>query len=281
MNNNEILTCGICSYELPYGELKQLRVSPTERDQFVQYQVQKTFESYAGSARGVIKCPNQECKWAFEPENPMDRFRVTCQLCSKEFCSLCNQQYHYRTRCQQLVEITQQWFFWCNTGWVFNYIRKLFFHLVFEERGRYLETRAKEDAVYAARLKEYERQHKENWRQNAALRRRYDELMADEKYKEKNCRLCPHCGRVAQHMGGCASMVCGRDYHGGNDQSGCGQNFTWSQAKPYVAAPDRKPEEVMRDLLNPKNKLVLHENIKWVKRKISFSIDDFLTIKTF
>jgi hypothetical protein len=111
-------------------------------------------------------------------------------------------------------------------------------------------------------LKEYERQQKANWTRNAALRRRYNELMADEKFKATNCRLCPHCDRVVQHMGGCPSMVCGHDYHGGNDQSGCGQNFTWDQAKPYVPAPNRKPEEVMRDLLNPENKLVVHENIK-------------------
>jgi hypothetical protein len=116
MNNKEILTCGICFYQLPYGELKQLRVLPTERDQFVQYQVQKTFESYAGSGKGVIKCPKQNCRWAFEPQNPTERFRVVCQLCNNEFCSLCNGQYHYRTHCQQLAEITQQWYFWCNTG---------------------------------------------------------------------------------------------------------------------------------------------------------------------
>jgi hypothetical protein len=77
-------------------------------------------------------------------------------------------------------------------------------------------------------------------------------------------------------MGGCASMVCGRDYHGGNDQSGCGQSFTWEQAKPYVATSDQKPEEVMRDLLNPEHKLVAHENIKWVRVKISFSYRWFL-----
>jgi hypothetical protein len=138
----------------------------------------------------------------------------------------------------------------------------IYFYIVFQERGRYLETKAKEDAVYAARLKEYERQQKANWKQNAALRRRYNELIADEKYKATNCRLCPHCGRVVQHLGGCASMICGKDYHGGNDQSGCGQNFTWDQAKPYVPTSNRKPEEVMRDLLNPENKLVVHKNIK-------------------
>jgi len=33
-----------------------------------------------------------------------------------EFCSICSQQYHYRTTCQQLPELTQRWFLWCDTG---------------------------------------------------------------------------------------------------------------------------------------------------------------------
>ncbi|UJR08019.1 hypothetical protein I4U23_012297 [Adineta vaga] len=228
MNNNEVITCGICSYQLPYGELRQLRILPAEQDKFVQYQVQKTFERYAGSGRGVIKCPNQNF----------------CRLCNHEFCSLCNDQYHYRTNCQQLAEITQQWYFWCNT-----------------ERGRYLQTRAREDAVYAARLKEFEREQKANRARNVKLQQTYKNLLADEKYKETNCRLCPHCNRVVQHMGGCASMICGQDYHGGNNQSGCGQSFTWNDAKKYVPTTDRKPEDVMPDFHDPKTKLVVHENI--------------------
>ena len=51
-----------------------------------------------------------------EAQNPNQRFVVRCRLCRYEFCSLCNQQYHYRTKCQQLPQITQQWFLWCETG---------------------------------------------------------------------------------------------------------------------------------------------------------------------
>ncbi|CAF1564860.1 unnamed protein product, partial [Adineta ricciae] len=217
-------------------------VSPAQRDEFIEYQVQKTFENYAGSGKGVIKCPNTNCKWAFEPENPREQFCVVCRLCHHEFCSLCNDQYHYRTDCQQLAEITQQWYFWCNT-----------------ERGHYLERKAREDATYAARLKEFQRQQRENRTRNAGLQKRYHGLLADEKYKEKNCRLCPHCNRVVQHMGGCSSMVCGQDFHGGNNQSGCGQNFTWESAKKYVPTTDRNPEDVMPDFHNPRNKLVVHD----------------------
>lgn len=30
-------------------------------------------------------------------------------------------------------------------------------------------------------------------------------------------------------------MTCGRNYHGGDQQNGCGGNFNWSSAPPYVA----------------------------------------------
>eukprot|EP01106_Pelomyxa_sp_JSP_P012815 TRINITY_DN3666_c0_g1_i3.p3 TRINITY_DN3666_c0_g1~~TRINITY_DN3666_c0_g1_i3.p3 ORF type:complete len:101 (-),score=23.53 TRINITY_DN3666_c0_g1_i3:358-660(-) len=44
------------------------------------------------------------------------------------------------------------------------------------------------------------------------------ELAKDEKYKEAHGRKCPKCGRIILKMGGCDSMVCGRDSHGGNVQ---------------------------------------------------------------
>jgi hypothetical protein len=30
-------------------------------------------------------------------------------------------------------------------------------------------------------------------------------------------------------------MVCGMNYHGGNQQNGCGEHFDWSKAKQYVS----------------------------------------------
>ncbi|CAM4783822.1 unnamed protein product [Rotaria magnacalcarata] len=244
MNNNEILTCATCPYQLQYGELKQLRISPDQRNLVVEYQVQKTFDRYASGSRGVIKCPNQACMWAFEPGNPNEHFRVTCQMCANEFCSFCNQQYHYRTVCEKIPVITERWFFWCNT-----------------ERGRYLAERAKQDANYAVQLAEYEKQHAASRQRNEELRRRYETSVEDEKYKAQNCRYCPHCNRVVERMEGCDSMVCGRDYHGGNVQSGCGKNFTWEQAKRYKSAAIRRPEQLANELPAPESPLVVHENI--------------------
>jgi hypothetical protein len=118
MNNKEILTCAMCAHQLQDGDIKQLRIPADRKKQFLEYQTQKTFSAYA-SGQGIIRCPNKGCKWVAEVQNANDRFQVKCPVCNYEFCSLCNQQYHFRTTCQQLPELTQRWFFWCNTGKLF------------------------------------------------------------------------------------------------------------------------------------------------------------------
>ncbi|CAF4935245.1 unnamed protein product [Rotaria sp. Silwood1] len=106
MNNGEILTCALCTNPLRDGELNQLRISNEELRIIRDYQIKKTFDAYSSRTRGIIKCPNQNCPWIAEAADPNERFRVTCPICNKEFCSLCNQQYHYPTTCEQLPQIT-------------------------------------------------------------------------------------------------------------------------------------------------------------------------------
>ncbi len=116
MSNGELLTCGLCTHLLQDGELNQIRASDEERRKIRDYQMKKTLDDYSNHTCGIIKCPNQSCSWLAEAEDPTQRFKVQCRLCKSEFCSLCNQQYHYRTTCQQLPQITQQWYLWCETG---------------------------------------------------------------------------------------------------------------------------------------------------------------------
>ncbi|CAM2721844.1 unnamed protein product [Rotaria socialis] len=245
MSNGEILTCAICTNPLRDGELNQLRISKEELKKILEYQMRKTFDAYSNRTRGIVKCPNQECSWIAEAEDPNERFRVVCPPCNKEFCSLCNQQYHYRTTCDQLPQITQRWFFWCQT-----------------ERNRYLTMRAEQDTAYAAQLADFNRKNTENENRNRDLRRRYEELMHDEKYKQENCRLCPSCKRVVQRLEGCDSMICGQDAHGGNVQSGCGAKFNWAQAQQYAAAATNQPRQTIVDLPKPENPVVHHDGVK-------------------
>ncbi|CAF1455451.1 unnamed protein product [Rotaria magnacalcarata] len=246
MNNNETLTCGMCNYQLQEGEIKQLRVPADRKRQYLDYQIQKTFSAYVGGSQGIIRCPNGSCKWVAEASNPNDRFQVKCPMCGYEFCSLCNRQYHFRTTCQQIPEITERWFFWCDT-----------------ERGRYWQARAQQDAQFRTQLDDYERQKAANIQRNQELAERYNELLADEQYKSANCRLCPHCQRVVQHLGGCDLMVCGQNYHGGDEQSGCGKGFRFSQALPYVSATNGGPQQVSNHVPEPEQqKLVVHHDIQ-------------------
>jgi len=137
-------------------------------------------------------------------------------------------------------------------------------HLIFfQERGNYWQARAQQDANFRAQFEDYQRQTEANTQRNAELRQRYNELLADETYKAQTCRLCPHCQRVVQYIDGCDLMVCGRNYHGGDQQSGCGQGFRWSQALPYVPIANTGPNQVRNDLPPPEQqKAVVHEGIQ-------------------
>ncbi|CAF1091734.1 unnamed protein product [Adineta ricciae] len=246
MNNNEVLTCALCAYQLLDGEIKELRVSNDRKREFLDYQSQKTFHNYRDGTQGVIKCPKQGCKWIVEAQNPTERMSVTCGMCQYQFCSLCSELYHYRTTCQELREITQRWAIWCNT-----------------ERGNYWQARAQQDATYQAQLQDYERQKAANAQRNGELQQRHQELMNDEKYKAQRCRLCPNCHRVVERIEGCDSMLCGRNYHGGDQQSGCGHSFKWPQAQPYVPMADAGPQQIRNDLARPEEqKAIVHEGIQ-------------------
>jgi len=133
---------------------------------------------------------------------------------------------------------------------------------VYLERGNYWQARAQQDASYRTQLEDYQRERAANEQRNEELRQRYNELVADEQYKAQNCRLCPHCRRVVQHLSGCDLMVCGRNYHGGDDQSGCGQGFRWSQALPYQPV-NAGPQQVTNNIAAPEQqKLVVHTGVQ-------------------
>lgn len=70
--------------------------------------------------------------------------------------------------------------------------------------------------------------------------RAHAELEADEQWKALNCRLCPKCSRPVSKVDGCDAMVCGRSYHGGDQQPGCGTSFDFSRAKRYTAVVTRR-----------------------------------------
>jgi hypothetical protein len=115
-NDNQLLTCNYCDYPLEMGEIEQLRISEQERMALKEYQTEKSLAQYRHGNRGVICCPKQNCKWMVEAFDPTERIRVICQSCQYEFCSLCNEPYHYRTACREVAVMLERWMSWCTRG---------------------------------------------------------------------------------------------------------------------------------------------------------------------
>ena len=115
-NSNESLKCPLCDYQLLVGEINQLKVSDDRKKQLVEYQIEKLFDLCVNSTDMIIKCPKQNCKWIVEIPSRTEKICVTCQTCHHSFCSICGRDYHYNSTCQELPQIEQNWFFWCNTG---------------------------------------------------------------------------------------------------------------------------------------------------------------------
>lgn len=58
-------------------------------------------------------------------------------------------------------------------------------------------------------------------------------------------------------------MVCGRSYHGGDDQPGCGHNFDWGSAQPYrVQIARRELPPMCREHLGVRGRDVFHPFVR-------------------
>lgn len=231
VNENAELVCpaaqNTCKHILGEGELKQIAKNDPEGG--VTPEIIKKYEDQQllrgiQSIPGVIGCPTPQCPNWVVPNDTRAKERCVCGACKFNFCSLCKKLYHYHCSCAEVFMYAERWVQWCTTG-----------------RARYNRGKSEALARIASQRSAIEKR-------NTELKKRYEDMVADEKFKAENGRHCPKCKRVIVKEGGCDSMVCGRDYHGGNVQDGCGHHFNWESAKHYTPAaattPDIKPVEV-------------------------------------
>ncbi|KAJ8607759.1 hypothetical protein CTAYLR_008609 [Chrysophaeum taylorii] len=214
----------------PTGDqIRELRLERRDRTilgeaGFVSVRAELVYQDALVRANGGIRCPSCEV-WVFPPEDGTPPpFRVlcgnaACAHANTPFCSGCRRPYHYGVQCADIAKVERSFIEW-------------------QQRGRetYLRELAAEDEKFREALEDFRRQEADHRKNLQEQKDAFDAFQADEKYKASNAKLCPHCRRVVQHMGGCDLMLCGTDYHGGNQQHGCGQKFRWSEAEPYVAA---------------------------------------------
>jgi len=160
---------------------------------------------------GRVVCPNPACGAVVSCEGD-ERQRVSCACGYPSFCSRCRQQYHYHSDCSVVQSLREQWAAWLNSG-----------------LEQYMGLQAGFDKFLRQRTAALE-----------IASQRHQELADDELYKAKHCRLCPNCYRPVERVDGCSSMICGDNYHGGAQQSGCGKNFSWTLALPYKAVVEER-----------------------------------------
>lgn len=185
--------------------------------------VARLYLSVSLAATGMVRCPRPGCESGVIPRTPGRVEKCICE-CRYAFCSLCQGCFHYDVPCLEARRVAAAWDAWLREG-----------------RVQYMRERAALDTEWRARLQEFEsRRVKHTTEVQAAMQRRA-ELSQDEQWKAQHCRACPHCGRAIQKLEGCDSMRCGQDAHGGNVQNGCGQAFSWSQARPYTAQTEGGP----------------------------------------
>ena len=154
--------------------------------------------------KGCMGCPTPGCEnWLVVDSDNNTRVNCYCDSCHSSFCSICREIYHYKSSCEEVVEIKKRWIQWNSQDR---------FHHEDDLINQALELRKKD------------------------LKERMEDLVKDEKWKEENLRLCPSCKRPIEKVSGCDAMICGQNYHGGDIQNGCGANFTWTDAPSYISS---------------------------------------------
>lgn len=204
--------CPMCDYTLGEADFVNLNIPQARLEAFREAKLRGAVDTLAKAGECVVRCSHAECSNVVVLSS-LGRQRFACEMCNAPpFCTRCRQSpYHYHAGCGRVQPLREQWVAWISGG-----------------RERYngqVRTAAENDT------------------RNQALCEaiaRHNELEADERWKAENCRHCPNCDRPISKVEGCDSMVCGRAYHGGDQQPGCGTEFNWASAKRYVAHIQRK-----------------------------------------
>ena len=170
----------------------------------------------------LVRCPGVDC--GYQAVKVTNCEALTCpnkvkgRPCQTVFCSNCGSTPFHTAlkRCSDVATTRAEYVDWVRSG-----------------REQYLTRMAQLDAKHQRKLDAYNRDAKRHAEEKRHLERMAAQLEADEQYKRANCRRCPNCNRVFERLSGCSSMVCGRNYHGGDVQDGCGHQFDMSDARPY------------------------------------------------
>ena len=137
-----------------------------------------------------------------------------CEFHTNGFCSLCLAVFHFHTTsCREAASKKDHWKRWNEHG-------RAEYHGQQDRERSELDARASQQ--YARDIEIAEKNH--------------EILEADERMKADRMVQCPKCNRLIEMVElRCGIAVCGKDYHGGNQQSGCGHQFDVAKdGIPYI-----------------------------------------------
>ncbi|CAF0795468.1 unnamed protein product [Didymodactylos carnosus] len=228
-SNKQLFWCPIqkCQCEILLTDLNSLQLDQKQIQLYKEHQQVKIKKQTVTT----IKCPTLTCIWEklSMGERPDD-----CQQCGKcrmDFCSLCNQLYHYnRTdKCTDLTQIIKRWTLWNSS-----------------EREYYFR---KNSRLIARHLSSTEQTL--DTKRNMDLQIAYTQYLVDENYKTRNKRFCPYCNRLVEKDQNSSTsidnelmVICGKQEH----WSGCNKTFIWTQAKPYRLQIEKDQNKLFQDL---------------------------------
>jgi hypothetical protein len=189
------------------------------------------------SGGNLVRCPSGHDVGLTAAGEDQTRFRCPhagCEWENKEFCSRCNQTFHFHADCQEMLAIAAEWNRWCRHG-----------------RQAYLDALAQANTEFNQLLEDFGTRRAQHERDVQLREQAVERMRLDERWKARRCKNCPQCGRVVERLSGCDAMVCGQDYHGGNAQVGCGHSFQFSRAPAYEQRQHELPEMARFDAQPP------------------------------
>jgi len=235
----------VAELELESGELSYFGADGYPVVGRVSRRLQRLCFQRACRLESCVACPNMVCigKVALPSAGWIGRVYCPvpgCPFYEQAFCSGCLRPYHFDTRCQDIPDLVGEWLRWCRSG-----------------RGEYLNHVAEHEIQYCTQLEAYNERRGRHESELRAREDNYRTLQEDEALKASRCRLCPHCGAVVEKIDGCSVMICGLNYHGGDQQSGCGRRFDWDRARQYRADIVDRRSNIPRFDAVPPSELVL------------------------
>jgi hypothetical protein len=195
--------CPTCRNRMTSADLEPFLTEAERKEHLPWYRRDELEAELSNGAYAICPTPNCAYRVALTAEQAKQAYGFDCPKCRQSFCTLCRVQPYHYRT--RCDEAASVKANWLGiSGSLVN--------------GQALEDRRQQKAAYEI-------------------------LRQDELLKASKMVLCPNCTRVIEHIGGCSSMVCGRntdDYT--NQQSGCGFRFSLTQAKRYEARLPAVPE---------------------------------------